>query len=167
MEKIFIEIYEFLTSTEFTMYLTMGLAIFAVISKVVTQVQKTRNNLKLANTESKYKAKEAELKAVYEQNNVIKEEGEKYKEYVLQCKQSIDNISEALRIAFNNSNLNASAKLLVEEKLKEVDKILVEKNEDAAKVQAPLVETVVAVKEAVEPIVEPIIEEAKNYKRVK
>lgn len=167
MEKIFIEIYEFLTSTEFTMYLTMGLAIFAVISKIVTQIQKTRNNLKLANTESKYKAKEAELKAVYDQNTVIIEEGEKYKEYVLQCKQSIDNISEALRIAFNNSNLNASAKLLVEEKLKEVDKILVEKNEDAAKVQAPLVETVVAIKEAVEPIVEPIIEEAKNYKRVK
>lgn len=167
MEKIFIEIYEFLTSTEFTMYVTMGLAIYAVISKIVIQVQKTKNNLKLANAESKYKAKELELKAVYDQNDVIKQESEKYKEYVLQCKDSIDNISEALRVAFNNSNLNASAKLVIEEKLKAVDKILVEKNEDAAKIQAPLVETIVAVKEAVEPIVEPIIQEAKNYKRVK
>lgn len=167
MEKIITEIYAFLTSTQFTMYLTMGLAIFAVISKIVTQVQKTKNNLKLANYDAKVKTKEVELQAVYQQNEVIKHESEKYKEYVLQCKQSIDNISEALKIAFNNSNLNASAKILVEEKLKVVDQILVEKNEDAAKIQAPLVETIVAVKEAIEPIVEPIIEEAKNYKRVK
>lgn len=167
MEKIITEIYAFLTSTQFTMYLTMGLAIFAVISKIVTQVQKTKNNLKLANYDAKVKTKEVELQAVYQQNEVIKQESEKYKEYVLQCKQSIDNISEALKIAFNNSNLNASAKILVEEKLKNIDQILVEKNEDAAKIQAPLVETIVAVKEAIEPIVEPIIEEAKNYKRVR
>lgn len=167
MQEIITEIYGFFTSEHFNFWLTAGLAVFAVVTKIVAQVQKTRNNFKLANYDAKVKAKEIELKALYEQNEVIKQESEKYKEYVYQCKQSVENISEALIIAFNNSNLNASAKILVEEKLKAVDKIIIEASEGASKIQAPLVETIVAVKEVVEPIVTPIIEEAKNYKRVR
>ena len=165
MQEIITEVYGFFTSEHFNFYLTAGLAIFAVISKIVTQVQKTRNNLKLANFDAKVKAKEIELKALYDQNEVIKQESEKYKEYVYQCKQSVENISEALIIAFNNSNLNASAKILVEEKLKAVDKIIVEASEGASKIQEKVVETAEVVKEVVEPIVQPI--EKQVYKRVR
>lgn len=165
MQEIITEIYGFFTSEHFNFYLTAGLAIYAVVSKIVIQVRKTRNNLKLANFDAKVKAKEIELKALYDQNEVIKQESEKYKEYVYQCKQSVENISEALIIAFNNSNLNASAKILVEEKLKAVDKIIVEANEGASKIQEKVVEAAEVVKEVVEPIVKPI--EKQVYKRVR
>lgn len=165
MQEIITEIYGFFTSEHFNFYLTAGLAIYAVISKIVTQVYKTRNNLKLANFDAKVKAKEIELKALYDQNEVVKQESEKYKEYVYQCKQSVENISEALIIAFNNSNLNASAKILVEEKLKAVDKIIVEASESASKIQEKVVETAEVVKDVVEPIVKPI--DKHIYKRVR
>lgn len=167
MEEIIKEIYAFLTSTQFTMYLTAGLAIFAVVSKIVTQVQKTRNNLKLANYDAKVKTKELELKDAQAQREELKAENEQYKLWIEQIKKSIDNQNEALTIAFNNSNLNASAKLLVEEKLKAVDQIIIEAKESATKIQEKVVETAEVITEAVEPIVAPIVEEVKNYKRVR
>ena len=149
------------------MYLTAGLAVFAVVSKIVTQVQKTRNNLKLANYDAKVKTRELELKAEKEKNEELQKENQQYKEAVIQCSESVNNIKEALVIAFNNSNLNASAKILVEEKLKQANKIVTEAFEGATKIQEKIVETAEAVKEVVEPIVTPIAEEVKNYKRVR
>lgn len=165
MEEIIKEVYEFLTSTQFTMYITFGLAVFAVISKIVTKVQKAKDDKKLANFDIKLKAKEIELNALREQNELYNNERKVYQGYVCECKESIDGIKEALRIAFNSSNLNASAKELVAEKLASVNKIVVEAVEGANKIQEKVVETAEVVKDVVEPLAKPIVEEV--YKRVR
>ena len=167
MEEIIKEIYGFFTSDHFNFYLTAGLAIYAVVFKIVTRVQKTKNNLKLANYEAKVKTKELELRDAQAQRDELKLENDQYKLWIEQIKKSIDNQNEALIIAFNNSNLNASAKLLVEEKLKAVDQIIIEAKESATKIQEKVVETAEVITEVVEPIVTPIVEEVKNYKRVR
>lgn len=163
MEQFFIEIYNFLTSTQFTMYLTMGLAIFTVIMKIITSVSKAKNNLKLANFESKVKIKDKELQAIYNQTEALKDEAETYKAFIQEIWNAINSQNDALGVAFDNSNLNASAKIVVKEKLESAKNILQEAHATAINIQEEIKEVVEEVKENVAPIVEEIT----SYTRVK
>lgn len=163
MEQFFIEVYEFLTSTQFTMYLTMGLAIFSVVTKIATTIKKARDKIKIANLENKVKIKEKELQAVYAQNDTLKQETETYKIFINEIWKAITQQNDALGVAFDNSNLNASAKLVVRDKLKLAENLLAESHATAIQMQSTIKETIDNVVE----IVKPIKEEIEEYKRVK
>ena len=118
------QIWSYISSTEVT-----GVISFGSIATFIIQAFLSKWQTKKAN--AKYGAKEAELAALKEAYNkyvtnaelTVKELGAKYVEatkVIQEIHQNMLNQNEALKTAFDNSNINASAKKIVQEYLKPI-----------------------------------------------
>lgn len=122
MQEILNQILEFVKSSGVLNIGLVGSIIYFIFSKVIDKVAKTKLTIKLDKKSDELK----QIKNMYDKYvvNAEKTVDELKKEYLKMAnvlEQSVEiakKQNEALTIAFNNSNLQASAKLLVEDILK-------------------------------------------------
>lgn len=122
MQEILNQILEFVKSSGVLNIGLVGSIIYFIFSKVIDKVTKTKLTIKLDKKSDELK----QIKNMYDKYvvNAEKTVDELKKEYLKMAnvlEQSVEiakKQNEALTIAFNNSNLQASAKLLVEDILK-------------------------------------------------
>ena len=121
MNNFFQAILDFFTSEKVayiaTSIITFGAPIWAIVEKILNKkfkVKLTEKTEAIKNLEQQYK----QYVASFEE--IVKTLEAKYNEsqqIIKEVNNILGNQSEALKVAFNNSNLNASAKKLIEEML--------------------------------------------------
>lgn len=163
MQDFLNSILDFITSEKVAYVLSLIAALYIPVSKIVSSIANKKLEKKILNKDALLNLVKNEYETyLKDTNNIIKEISEKY----LEAKETVEKVNnilkkqnEALEIAFNNSNLNASAKLLVSEilKAKEETKTVVKEDENKKDGQIPISN---AVKEEKE-------NEKKEIKRVK
>lgn len=120
--KLLESVQEFITSEKVLALISGASTLFFVISGIVSKIQKRKINLDNATMQKTLKIVEDNYnKYVVNAEKTVEELKGKYLEatnIIQNIVETMKNQNEALDIAFNNSNLNASAKLLVSEILK-------------------------------------------------
>lgn len=116
MEQFFQNIWAYLQSPEFNAILTSGLAAYAVVRPILNKVLSIKGNSRLELA----KAKITKLKA----------EAEEYKQTALNIKAAADmlisnaaNQTEAMRLAFERSNLKEDTKAVISKLLPTADAV--------------------------------------------
>lgn len=144
MQDFLNSILDFITSEKVAYVLSLIAALYIPISKIVSSIANKKLEKKILNKDALLKVVKNEYETyLKDTNNIIKEISEKYleaKETVEKVNNILQKQNEALEIAFNNSNLNASAKLLVSEilKTKEETKTVAKEDEIIKDEQIPI-----------------------------
>lgn len=144
MQDFLNSILDFITSEKVAYVLSLIAALYIPVSKIVSSIANKKLEKKILNKDALLKVVKNEYETYSKDtNNIIKEISEKY----LEAKETVEKVNnilrkqnEALEIAFNNSNLNASAKLLVSEilKTKEETKTIAKEDEIIKDEQIPI-----------------------------
>lgn len=144
MQDFLNSILDFITSEKVAYVLSLIAALYIPVSKIVSSIANKKLEKKILNKDALLNLVKNEYETyLKDTNNIIKEISEKY----LEAKETVEKVNnilkkqnEALEIAFNNSNLNASAKLLVSEilKAKEETKTVVKEDEIKKDEQLPI-----------------------------
>lgn len=114
MENILKTIYEFITSSRFTATCTSILAILIAIWPIISKVLNAKQKLKLETLKTNLTNKSEELKQFLASSEELKKlivQLEKQNQIVV---ENAINQAEAIRIAFNSSNLKTDVKLEIE-----------------------------------------------------
>ncbi|MCM1259615.1 MAG: hypothetical protein NC182_01565 [Prevotella sp.] len=166
MQEILNQVLEFVKSSGVLNIGLVGSVLYFIFSKVIDKVAKTKLTIKL----DKKSAEIKEIKNMYDKyvvnaENTVDELKKEYLKMAKALEQSVEiakKQNEALTIAFNNSNLQASAKLLVEDilKIKEDTKDALTAIENNETQQLPDSNAIIVEQEAKE-------DEKKEIKRVK
>lgn len=166
MQDFLNSILDFITSEKVAYVLSLIAALYIPVSKIVSSIANKKLEKKILNKDALLKVVKNEYETyLKDTNNIIKEISEKY----LEAKETVEKVNnilrkqnEALEIAFNNSNLNASAKLLVSKilKAKEEVKSVVKEDENKKDGQIPI-------SNAVKEVVEEKENEKREIKRIK
>jgi hypothetical protein len=144
MQDFLNSILDFITSEKVAYVLSLIAALYIPVSKIVSSIANKKLEKKILNKDALLKVVKNEYETyLKDTNNIIKEISEKYleaKETVEKVNNILQKQNEALEIAFNNSNLNASAKLLVSEilKTKEETKTVAKEDEIIKDEQIPI-----------------------------
>lgn len=120
--KLLEDFQEFITSEKVLAFISGSSTLFFIVSGIVSKIQKRKINIDNKTIEKTVKIVQDNYnKYVVNAEKTSEELKGKYLEatsIIQNIVETMKNQNEALEIAFNNSNLNASAKLLVAEKLK-------------------------------------------------
>lgn len=137
--KFLEDLQSFVTSEKVLALISGASTIYFVLSAFINKISKKKIKIENDTLQKTLKVVDENYnKYVVNSENTINEFRDKYLEatkLVENIVESMKKQNEALEIAFNNSNLNASAKLLVQEKLKNV--ISIEKVEKITKIATP------------------------------
>ncbi|AXF52121.1 MAG: hypothetical protein [Podoviridae sp. ctcf755] len=166
MQEILNMILDFVKSDEVLNIGLIGSVLYFIFSKAYDKILKTKLTIKLDKKSKELKETiEMNKKQTEDSKKIIKELKEEYLKVKNVLNQSVEiakKQNEALTIAFNNSNLQPSAKLLVEDilKVKEEPKDAVSQIEMSKDDELPISNAVKEDEEAKE-------DERKEIKRVK
>lgn len=166
MQDFLNSILDFITSEKVAYVLSLIAALYIPVSKIVSSIANKKLEKKILNKDALLKVVKNEYETyLKDTNNIIKEISEKY----LEAKETVEKVNnilrkqnEALEIAFNNSNLNASAKLLVSKILKAKEEVKSVVKEDEIKKDEQL-----PISNAIKKVVEEKDDGKKEIKRVK
>ena len=124
MSQILETIIEFITSEKVAYVISLIGALYIPVQGIVSKITNKKLNKKIQNKQTLLQIVKDEYQKYATNAEVINNLSTKY----IEAEKTIEKItdilkkqSEAMTIAFNNSNLNASAKKLVEETLKIVE----------------------------------------------
>lgn len=140
------QIWEYISSAEVTGVISFGSIATFIIQAFISKWQTKKANAKFgAKQEELIALKEAYNQYVVNAEQTVKQLGDKYLEATQLIQVVYNNMlnqNEALKTAFDNSNINASAKKLVDEYLKPIE-IVVQEDEIKKDDQLPISNAVV------------------------
>ncbi len=123
MEQFFQNIWAYLQSPEFNAILTSGLAAYAVVRPVLNKILSIKGN-------SRLELAKAKIAKLTDNIEVFKAEAEEYKQTALNIKAAADmlisnacNQTEAMRLAFERSNLKEDTKAVISKLLPTADAV--------------------------------------------
>ena len=127
------EVYNWFTSLEGVGTITLGSIVTFVIQNILKNRSIIKANAKYSGLSNEYQEFQKEAKKTIE---YFKKQNEQYQliiddiyELAIKLNENAKAQNEAMRTAFNNSNLNASAKQLVEKYLKPLIETVVQEDE--------------------------------------